>query len=422
MIIPNSGRVAIIDDQRDDVSSLFEALSKEGISFIYFSGLLESLPPKPIDGISYMFLDLELDGTATSDKTRASHDIHVILKILGENAKNGTVIIITWSQALGILEELEPMMEANGIIPLALLKIAKSECKENGLFNIEKIKEQINEKLTSIPSIELLEFWDNLVQQASNDVYRKIISLDMKLRFDILNKHINSIYYELAKASLGKDNVTKESSYAVLNVLNMILANRISNMPHNNDSCIKLNIIDKIELNTNILAEMNSIISFNFPPYSHIPGNIYENEDEKEYNKVFMSDIFGSKRESDIEEDDELYYTHIYCEISTLCDCAQNRDKQRRFIPGLAVSEELRKTIKKADAIYITESKFKTSNFFNDNIFYLVFDLRMLFTVKIEDFTDKEPVFQLNDSLLMHIQNRMGRNISNPGILSLRQK
>lgn len=57
MTIPSSGRVVIVDDKIEEISTLMDALSQSGIGFTYFNGVVDKLPTKPLDGITYMFLE-----------------------------------------------------------------------------------------------------------------------------------------------------------------------------------------------------------------------------------------------------------------------------------------------------------------------------------------------------------------------------
>ena len=82
MIIPKQGRVVIVDNEIDDVKSLMAALSKEGISFTYFNGGVDTLPETPLNGVKVVFFDLELEGSAGNDRTKASQDVEVLKKIL----------------------------------------------------------------------------------------------------------------------------------------------------------------------------------------------------------------------------------------------------------------------------------------------------------------------------------------------------
>lgn len=230
MIIPSGGRVVIVDDKIEEIGTLMTVLSKEGIGFTYFDGSIDSLPISPLQGTIFMFLDLELDKALTDDKSKASQDINVMKHILGANAFIKSVVLIVWSGAMSILRELKTLMSDEGVNPLVLIEINKADCKEDGEFILQKIDDQINQHLAEIPSFSLLTFWDNIVGQAAMEVYKNSIVCDSNILSDI-NIHIDSLYFELAKAQLGKDNVTKESSISVLNVFNMILANKISNTP-----------------------------------------------------------------------------------------------------------------------------------------------------------------------------------------------
>src|SRR5438445_1477037 len=63
MILPNNGKVVIIDDVYKDVKDLMLALTKERMPFLFFQDVGgDDLPPKekPIENIRLVFLDLDL--------------------------------------------------------------------------------------------------------------------------------------------------------------------------------------------------------------------------------------------------------------------------------------------------------------------------------------------------------------------------
>ena len=269
MIIPSYGRVVIVDDKIEEIKSLMTALSKHGISYTYFDGQFENLPSSPLKGTTFMFLDLELDNNSLIDnRTKASQDINVINHILGENASNRSVVIIVWSGYLNILTELKSMMAQAKVYPLALLEINKADCKENGEFRLDKVESEIEKQLSQIRSLDLLIQWDNLVGQASNNVYKKILPTDYS-KLSELNKHLNTIYYHLAVAQLGKKDLGKDKAYAAINILNSILSNEISSMSNNGALEVELDLENTNALGLKELAQINSGINMVSSPISY---------------------------------------------------------------------------------------------------------------------------------------------------------
>jgi hypothetical protein len=75
MILPRNGRIVIVDDSMDDIKDFIEIFSKDGLSFSYFNGSIDTLPNAPLADTFLMFLDLELDGSAIgNDATQISYN------------------------------------------------------------------------------------------------------------------------------------------------------------------------------------------------------------------------------------------------------------------------------------------------------------------------------------------------------------
>ncbi|QHQ62925.1 hypothetical protein Ana3638_20850 [Anaerocolumna sedimenticola] len=417
MILPKNGRIVIIDDEMDNIKEFMEIFSMEGVSFSYFSGSYETLPDpdKPLTDTFLVLLDLELDGSSRGDDaTQASQVINVLDKVLGPSAKDRSVIIVAWSKSLNILKELKPRMSLVNMSPLAFLEMDKLSCKkEDGHFDIELIKKTIEEKMAEIPSINLMYFWDNLAGQAAAKVYKSILSSSNVVTITDLNKRLNTYYEELAKAYVGKG-VTQNHSYATINMLNVLLANEIGK---SDSSSISLDISrdNRTILDLIDYAKINSSINLISQPKALSCGSVHINPDTEL--KVTGFDIFKKKDEAKQEFENEYNnMISIICEVSTLCDQAQDRRLLMRFCPGLLVPSVLDRHFKQyADYLYISCLLYD-KNIFNGKPFYLVLDFRKFFTVKNFE-NQPNLLFQLNENLLMHLQNRLGRQISNPGLI-----
>ncbi|HBU12021.1 MAG TPA: hypothetical protein DEB31_04640 [Clostridiales bacterium] len=421
MILPKNGRIVIVDDSIDDTIDFMEIFSREGISFSYFNGSVETLPESgnAILGTFLMLLDLELDGSAVgNDATQASQVISVIERILGNAAKNFSVIIVAWSKSLTILNELKPRMISAGINPLALFEMDKLSCKnEEGRFDIELIRAALKEKMSEIPAVNLMYYWDNLAGQAAASVYTSILTLDPTTPQE-KNKQLNAYFEELAKAYKGKG-VTENDSCATINMLNFFLSNEIGRL---NCDPIKLDISseNKAIINTEHYASINARINI-LPTASPLScGSIHINPCEEL--RLNDSDIFNNNENA--KRHDVYAYENmrpIICEVSTICDQAQDRKQLNRFIPGLIVSAALEKYFKKnADYLYIS-CLLRHANVLDEKPFYIVLDFRRFFSIKEFEETP-DLLFQISETLLMHIQNRLGRHISNPGVVFANHK
>lgn len=426
MNVPTGGRVVIVDDKIAEIETLMRALSQNGVAFTYFDGNVEDLPSKPLKQIAYMFLDLELDKDGMlDDKTKAAQDVNVIRKILGNNNFIRSVVIIVWSGALSILHELQSLMGIEGIKPLALLQINKVDCKseETGDFIFEKVVQQIQTELSKIPSLSLLTMWDNFVGMASRNIYGKMLPYDV-LSPTYVNKHLNSIYKQLAIASLGEKRVTARDAdtdqmLAVIDILSSILSNNVSNICRSEELRAEIDLKDVVSLESTDRAQINAGINIITPSCdATIPGCIFANkENELTEEKVNGFDIFENKE--DVKRKNRSEYESmlsVCCEVTPLCDYAQKRYFCHRIVSGLIVPATLSGAVKKKAEYLYKSPIFLLRGFFEDKPFFIEFDFRRLSTLPIKKLKDIEPLFQLGDPVIMHLQNRLGRQVSNPGI------
>jgi len=98
MILPNNGKVVIIDDVPDEVLGLMSALSKEKIPFHYYHEEDGSdLPDDHLDNIRLIFLDLMLisDAENTKDAVVIGAIATRLKQIL--SIDNGPYALVIWS-------------------------------------------------------------------------------------------------------------------------------------------------------------------------------------------------------------------------------------------------------------------------------------------------------------------------------------
>lgn len=412
MKIAKYGRTVIVDDQMEDIIDLIKVLSKEGISTTYFTGEIEGLPTKPIEGVSLLFLDLELNKNLGSDRDKASQDVKVIKTILGDHANDGTVILVVWTSAISAYDELKCMITQLKMRFLTEVKIEKRECKTNSKFDLKKIESVLASALDKLGSLDLINYWDNKINTAAHKVYEKIIA-NAPSNHEQLERHINTLYLKMVEAVSGK-NQDIDIVLDVERVLNGVLSNEIC-LNERSEFFYKIECSDLDVLNLEKIGVFNSALNLVPVRGEGIPGMVYKLKDNIKLNyfEIFQ-DWKKVQKGSDFEKKID-----IMCEVTPLCDYAQKRRKVYRFLLGIMIPVSLEKSLKtRADYIYWTPV-FSDGNVFPEP-FIIVFDLRFLFTMGSSDELTECMGLQFGENLLMHIQNRLGRQVSNPGITSIR--
>lgn len=178
--LSNSGRVVVIDDEWVGVENLVKSLAKLGVPYYYFDGTIDNLPANPIEGIRFLFLDIELaDTRGVDDKNKASALAARILKIVGEN--NGPYFIVFWTQHSEVihyvLEYLRP--KAPPVQWIDLEKPTKDASVDE--WSIQAVTHKIEKKLNDIGAFRLYVEWENILNLAGakfvND-FSSLVPLD----------------------------------------------------------------------------------------------------------------------------------------------------------------------------------------------------------------------------------------------------
>lgn len=199
MRLSNSGRVLIIDDDFNEVSPLLKTLAKNCVPYYYFSGKKEELPSAHLDGIRFVFLDIELGGFGgRDDKSKASALVGVLKKIISPD--NGPYIILFWTKHSEIIDHVLGYCKTAKISPIDHLDLDKIECKANSYIGLDTI---IEEKIRDNGALLFLVEWENIVHKACSRFFHSFSSLiDVDKEW---TQKVAGVLYEMAYADLGKE-------------------------------------------------------------------------------------------------------------------------------------------------------------------------------------------------------------------------
>lgn len=411
-LYPENGSVVIIDDAIEEALPLMKVLSRYGIAYKYFNGRKDELPEQLIDNVRIIFLDIQLEGMdgVLNDKTKYSTLKGVVSRIIGE--KSIPYAIIVWTKHDELISELNDYLPVK---PLFILNMEKEKCKNvSGEFNLYKISDKIKEKTDELGAYKFFMVWQNLINRSSNQIVNEISSI---FPYDNnWNNKINNILKLLAEAYAGKQIKNDIGKYSMLTFNNLLLdiveKNILSGyLSEQNKFSPLMNNDERLE--DKIKGELNRRLLISFENNnSPVPGNIYYELPELNLSKeVLIQELFNGKiQDSDVKEKIEKFKL-VFLEVSPFCDYAQNKWKRCRLLPGLLCPENYKNNIKRADYIY------KTPLFMlDDQLVYLVFDLRHLTSVAVKDMNDKKAYLRVRKELLSDIQTKISNHISRLGV------
>lgn len=401
-MMPNNGKVLILDDNFNEALPLIKMLSKSKTSYMYFSGNVDELPDKPFCGIRIIFLDLRFT-TSTGDKDVVGNAINLLRRLIDKG--NGPFILIVWSKhEVEYFKLLCDELEKNNIFPEFVLPLMKSDYFETetdlteqfeeyatevlqiqlgedvkndlvvdelslflqgvGCFDKKNIKpdaitligERLKAELEKANLFALFILWENTIDCAKsnivNEIYQQMPSSLPK------EKLLAALLYYMAYYRLEKN--TDQSSTLVKFEAAIDTLNEMFYYFYR-DETLKLSIeqIPNLSITKDALFEQdansekyNRWIMTTTPSLEISPGNIY-----KDLYRIFVPHglILGNDK-AFVSNQDEFYglpsNIFVFVEISADCDIAQKKRVVSKIIPGMLVSEDDLKQL-------ISERKFK---------------------------------------------------------------
>ena len=435
MHLPNSGRIVLIDDKAEEVRPLLFALGRAAVPYIYYDGSIENLPHrgKPIGGIRFVFLDIELHGMGGQPpKTKASGITAILRRIISKT--NGPYAIIFWTKHHGTIELVLKNCKDSDIPPVAWIDMEKYkwikkreneadkapdllQCEKNV---IEQISETLHEKLKSIGAFSLYIEWENILHSSSKQFIAEFSSLVSA--GDKWSRDTSFLFHNLYKAYVADNELVDptEKFRCACHLMNRSFLDTLENKTNDD-----LQIPDGFELkdgdiSVKIKARLNSSLFIDNNIVSRpATGNIYSVSNES-----ILTDLKKNIFRPD-KAPDEIRLCKVI--ITPECDLAQkktirftNKDSTEcpvhRVIFGVyyQISEDLkeerkRHSTKGQDARYLV---YPIWNY--EKLWMIVFHLGTLSFEPENSFLDK-PRFRLKRELLFDLQSKSANHVNRLG-------
>lgn len=307
MLLSNSGRVIVIDDDADEVDPLLVSLSKMGSPYCYFSGSRRDLPDEPIIGIRFVFLDIELDGfKGLNEKSIASALISILTKIV--SPQNGPYVIVFWTKHQEYKQAVLDNCKQMGILPIACIDLDKSECKQN---NYNNLSETIFSKLKEIGALLALVQWENIVHSASSEFFLNFSKLPKQS--ENWSSAIGGILNVLAESELGKTVTDNEIMFkSASRLLNQSFFDVLQRCTMDELVCPPDFLLQKTALEHTVIAQINNWLFIDMTsPVSIKAGSVF---------KCDRDDYIESIIESLESKDDTSTWTPVEVVITAECD------------------------------------------------------------------------------------------------------
>lgn len=417
MILPDNGRIVIIDDKKEEGLPLLDTLIKEGHMATFFTQLKEGLPKKPLSGIRVIFLDLILGNEYQSSKTVLSTILNVLNRVI-DKKENGPFILVAWTNKSDEAKSVEKALHSEGF-RFIMTVMEKQDCKNiRGDFSVKKIRTKMHESLKENSVLQLFTLWENLIHRAAGKVVNNFSNLAES--DETWNKNMELIIAKLARSVLGEHFNSKKTTEVIENAmysLNTTLVDAIHQETHYSPttSKIDLKIPNLPESKTKTLAdgEINSrLLLKRVIDQSPVPGNIYSNN----MKKVNVKKLFEGW-DNFREKDDFLSKAkHIFLEVTPACDYAEKKSIVSRILPGIIWPHEYSKKFKSKTEYAVISPVLKDCD---NNLFHFVFDFRMFTSIDFKKIKSKRPHFTIQNELLADIQSKLSKHVSRLGVVNV---
>lgn len=425
MILPNNGKVAIIDDKYEEVKHLMQALAKERMPYLFFTDQGgDDLPSvdNPIESIRLVFLDLDL-GVAGLGEIEMIRVVQARMERILQ--KNSPYVLVYWSShedklSKALNEEFEG--DFNAYKPIAQCSLDKSVISRVSNNIVETIRENLKICLQPQEAFNAFLFWESIVNKSSGElvnVFTKIF--DFNSNWD---KNIKGFFYRLAKANVGEvkiNNITNTAKlHLALETINSALVDIVEKNIRGGSEVLGLKISDQgSNITQSNLVSINTKLHLMFSEHLEhfIPGNIYFPgiQDEKMMTEI-VKNTFDKNNSDKIISSDPIA---IKIDVTPVCDYSQDKG-YTRLLPGILVDEKYKPNKKSSTPIFIYDLcpivEIEGKNY------YPVFDFRFFKALKQESVMElfpQKPRYKIRPQLLADLQAGLSNHINRPGIVNV---
>jgi|APSaa5957512535_1039671.scaffolds.fasta_scaffold10700_4 hypothetical protein len=422
MILPESGRIIIVDDNKVEAEPLVSTLSNMGYSTNYFSGAIGDFPTNPIPRTRVIFLDLVLGGSS-DPKTVVSTTYSVIDRLV-DPITNGPFLLIMWTTHPQLASKVEENLKKYGFENISVV-LKKRECKTvKGDFSLQKTKQKLKEKLEGNEQFELFLLWENLIGSAASRTMSNFFTLEE--RDKDWNQKMRIIMLKMAKGILGdhirpqnKNEISRNVLHSLNSAFNDELRLQTDGTPHIEKINISFQGMNRKKQNPETDAKINSkLILISETSAIGMPGNVYSNNfvPKIKVNELLRKNAFVKSKQFLTEKNTNFKKNlkHIVLEVTPLCDYAQKKSLKHRLLPGILWPYDAIDELKKGG-----EFKYNVLPIiqWNQNLYYMVFDFRFFTSSSFNVLNNKKPIFAIQNELLSDIQSRLASHVSRLGVV-----
>jgi len=417
MILPQSSRILIIDDDPKEMQPLLLALSRSECSSVYFSGRDDAeLPAEPFRDVRIAFLDLHLSDAVTGPAAAiSSFAIDKLARCVSAGSK---YILVAWTKHADEITALKRDLVTARIPPIIpIIDLDKTACLSAG-DPVKMIERKIRQKINSAPC-DMFKFflaWENMVAASGADVVNEFTELA-----GTDNLRLSDTLRRLAEANAGDmktcnkvNDVAKNSLMALGGVLHGKLHDKILVQ---NFRGMKTPVITNPPGGTKAAtAEINRKLNIMKPMGAGVvPGNVYLSKRGKKALKEIVCPIYTDN--SSVGDGAVASgLKAIFIEVSPVCDHAQGNVLHHRIVHGVMCPADSADKFKNfSEDSFIYKSSF---NFEHEGKIWKLFLNKRQFETRpaIKNF---KLLFRIGYDWLFEIQHKIAGHGARPGVTAL---
>jgi hypothetical protein len=419
-----------------------KAFSRKGIPTAFFDGNTESLPPAAgrLSGVRLAVLDMDLIGGHTDEKSKASAAASYLAGIIAPD--NGPYGVLAWTNHPDVVELFEKYVFVQSEVqnPIFTVTLEKALCKKSKRkFDLSLVSQKLEEKLTEMSPLCLLQAWEHKCFKAASSVTVTLSQFagnnesSLKGWRSTWRDQLLRLIYDMAKAEAEDQldaNTCLPSMYSLLNPLHAdqmesevadlsrTLSGHASEIMGVSGGCgdeaeAKVNTMLHLSLNNADRFAAGSI--FKFSPSEKVPAWVPSIDG-------LLSDLAHREYQSGARADELKKVCHLaLIEVTPACDHAQSNIRVARLIGGLLVPKAERNKFKmKREESFVWELG---PLFLNDGvpqgIYWLLFSARHLVSRDLEKARKKKIYARLRSQAFGDLQAWFARHSARSGMTVL---
>ena len=476
-------RFIVIDDKKEHFEPIIEAFKEMGTSCngIQYDEENEThLNPIYYKGVRFLFTDLHLNPTGSSDNSHYATIINILKKVI--NKESGPYILILWTAYPNkciefknyINEFITKDTENTHWRPILITSLAKENYginKESSITpeKIKNLQRDIQKILDNTPQLNLLFQWESDIISSAYKTINEIASLNIEIKEENIQSNkdnsqssskdgdafytkniikLDTIFSHITKETVGQSHVSSNPKKSFnLSALPILFDNILNSKNHENDTFWNKAITKhtqktKISDNKDI-GKFNRMLHLSLSQNESIEGIDWGAviELSETYSKELCENLFQIKTITDLfDKEFNICGTKINLEsikikpilvrVGAACDYAQNKELLIPYIIGYKISsndfsssmkDKLNK-LDKEQSLWLSPLFYQENG--NEELFYILLKLPLKIMLKKDFFEDKSEnitiSYRIREQLLTHLIHNIANYSSRVGFNQLR--